>query len=223
MAEESFEGHYGRPIAIELCQACRGIWFDGLQSLQLTPGSTLRIFERFAAAGTTASPSNTGRCPRCAAALVDAHDQQRDTPFQYLRCPADHGHYITFFQFLREKNFVRRLSLPEIAKLRESMREVNCSNCGAPVSVDRDAVCAYCHTPLAILDAQQCEATVKALQAAQEPKTVDPAWPERLAIERLGVAMRLRAAEGPEAPAGVGLIEAGVRALLAALREPPGR
>lgn len=223
MTTETFEGHYDRRVDVDLCQACRGIWFDGLESLQLTPGATLQLFGRFATSTPSASPSDSARCPRCSAALVETHDVQRDTPFLYLRCPADHGHYITFFQFLREKNFVRRLSPPEIARLRESVRVVNCSNCGAPVNVDRDAVCEYCHTPLAILDPQQCEATVKALQAAEtQRRTVDPTWPARLGIDQLSVAAAFRSTDRSAAPAGVGLVEAGVCVLLAALGEPSG-
>ena len=223
MVTETFEAHYGRGVAVDLCPACRGIWFDGLESLQLTPGATLQLFGRFAAGTAGASPSEAARCPRCRAPLVETHDVQRDTPFLYLRCPAEHGHYITFFQFLREKNFVRRLSPPEVAKLRESVRVVNCSNCGAPVNVERDAVCEYCHTPLTILDPQQCEATVKALRAAEtQRRTVDPAWPARLGIDQLSVTAAFRSADGVPTPAGIGLVEAGVRVLLAALGEPPG-
>jgi hypothetical protein len=222
MVEETLDGHYGRTVALNLCQACRGIWFDGLESLQLTPGATLRLFERFGADAPTAAPAESGRCPRCGVPLLPTHDLQRDTPFSYLRCPADHGHFITFFQFLREKNFVRRLSGAELATLRDSVREVHCSNCGAPVSLDRDAVCAYCHTPLAILDPHQIEATVKALQAAETRRTtVDPTLPARLAIDRLSVlGANVRAADGEGAPRGVGLVEAGIRVLLAALELP---
>jgi hypothetical protein len=222
MVEESFDAHYDRRVTIDLCPACRGIWFDGLESLQLTPGATLRIFQRFAGGAATAAPPEAGRCPRCDAPLLDTHDMQHDTPFRYLRCPAEHGHYITFFQFLREKNFVRRLDPSEIAGLRASVREVQCSNCGAPVSLERDAVCAYCRTPLTMLDPQQCEATVKALQAAEARRTtVDPAWPARLALDRLSVrGADFRAADGAGAAPGAGLVEAGLRALLAALGEP---
>ncbi|HET7339970.1 MAG TPA: zf-TFIIB domain-containing protein [Methylomirabilota bacterium] len=220
MAEETFDGHYGRRVVINLCKACRGLWFDGLESLQLTPGATLRLFERFAGEPPVPPPA-AGRCPRCGAALALAHDAQRDTPFSYLRCPAEHGHYITFFQFLREKNFVRRLSPAEIATLRDTLGEVHCSNCGAPVSLDRDAVCGYCHTPLAMLDPHQCAETVNALQAAEAHRTaVDPTLPARLAIDRLSVlGADFRVADGDAGPPALGLVEAGLRVLLGAL--PP--
>ena len=65
MVTETFEAHYGRGVAVDLCPACRGIWFDGLESLQLTPGATLQLFGRFAAGTAGASPSEAARCPRC--------------------------------------------------------------------------------------------------------------------------------------------------------------
>ncbi len=52
-----------------------------------------------------------------------------------MRCPGRHGRLITFFNFLREKNFIRPLSAAQIEELRQNVRTVNCSNCGAPIDL----------------------------------------------------------------------------------------
>ena len=43
---------------------------------------------------------------------------------------------MTFFQFLRAKRFVRSLGPAEIRQLREQVRQLNCSNCGAPLDIE---------------------------------------------------------------------------------------
>ena len=60
---------------------------------------------------------------------------QRSTRFEYFRCPHDHGRLTTFFDFLKEKDFVRPLTPPQIAELRKNIQVVNCSNCGAPIDL----------------------------------------------------------------------------------------
>ena len=75
------------------------------------------------------------QCARCDLRLIDTHDRQRDTPFRYWRCGRRHGRFITFFDFLREKDFVRPLTPAQVAELRAQVRSVNCSNCGAPIDL----------------------------------------------------------------------------------------
>jgi hypothetical protein len=87
---------------------------------------------------------------------------------------------------LRAKNFVRPLSEDEVKDLRARIQQINCANCGAPVNVERDAACAFCHTPLAIIDPDQVKKTIAELKAeADEKKGVDPTLPVSLAMERL--------------------------------------
>ena len=62
---------------------------------------------------------------------------------------------MTSYQFLRAKDFVRALSETEMAELRQHIRQVNCGNCGAPVDIERDAICGFCRTPVAIVDPDQ--------------------------------------------------------------------
>ena len=60
---------------------------------------------------------------------------QRNTRFEYLRCPNGHGRLTTFVEFLKEKDFIRPLSARQIAELRESLQTINCSSCGAAVDL----------------------------------------------------------------------------------------
>jgi hypothetical protein len=221
MEAETLDAMYGRTVTIDLCHACTGIWFDTLETLQLTPGAVLRVFKLIHdRRGEAAAAADVTRCPRCQARLVETTDMQRATRFQYLRCPADHGRFITFFQFLREKNFVRPLSLPELAQLRKSIRVVHCSSCGAPVDLERSTTCGYCRTAISMLDPDQVERAVRGLQAAETRRTtVDPQWPARLLIDRL---VGERAVSQPPSEGGAmrfGLLDAGLQAVTDALGE----
>jgi hypothetical protein len=109
---------------------------------------------------------------------------QRNTRFSYSRCPHGHGRFTTFFNFLREKDFVRPLSAAQIDELRRNVQIVNCSNCGAPVDLARGSACGHCGSPLSILDLQQAEKVVEQLRQAAEPKAIDPALPIELARVR---------------------------------------
>jgi hypothetical protein len=135
MAAHTFEARLGRSVAIDLCLECQLFWFDRGESIQLSPASTLKLFRLIGepgAKGRRPSPSEMP-CPRCGGRLGLAHDRQRNTSFQYWRCPAGHGRLTGFFDFLREKDFIRPLSREQVEKLRRSVDSVNCSNCGAPV------------------------------------------------------------------------------------------
>lgn len=158
---------------VDLCATCQALWFDAMESVQLTPGATLALFDTI-----RKSPSNGGRaiaarlpCPRCTQPLVITHDLQRTTRFTYYRCEYGHGRFTPFVQFLREKDFVRPLSPAELARLRQSIRIVQCSSCGAPVDLEKDTACPYCRAPIAILDPDAVAATVRALQTAEARRT----------------------------------------------------
>jgi endogenous inhibitor of DNA gyrase (YacG/DUF329 family) len=169
----ALERHFVGAATIDLCGECRALWFDALESAELSPGATLALFEAIAKAGT--GPGRPFRsplpCPRCGHALAPTQDLQRTTRFTYFRCPRGHGRFTPFFQFLREKNFVRPLAPAELARLRSAIRSVRCSSCGAPVDLEEDSVCRYCSTPLAILDPDAVSATASALASAEAKRT----------------------------------------------------
>jgi hypothetical protein len=187
MHEETFDGHLGRPIVIDLCFSCQAFWFDARESVSLTPGSTLRVFKLIGdhVGRSHTSEADTAKCPRCRARLRQTHDMQRATRFQYLRCPNAHGRFITFFDFLREKDFIRPLTSAQIADLRRNVQIVNCSNCGAPIDLGRTSACAHCGSPLSMLDLGRASELVAELQKADRPAgPVDPTLPLQLARAR---------------------------------------
>lgn len=226
MKEQSFEGNYGRTVALDICHACNALWFDDKESLQLTPGSILRLFtlihERRAKQRNPLPHSMA--CPRCRARLASVIDMQRGTRFTYTRCPGGHGRFITFFEFLREKNFVRPLDAKQLNELKKHVTMINCSNCGASVDLTKGSACEFCRTPLSFLDAKQLEATVRDLQKAEERgKTSDPMLPAKLMMEKLradrvfGPGGTDLAGLGSRAP--FGLVEAGLAAVVETLMD----
>lgn len=187
MQPQSLDGYMGREIEIELCDSCQSIWFDARENLQLTPGATLAMFRLIGehVAKPAVQAGDVAKCPRCRAQLRRTQDMQRTTRFSYFRCPNNHGRLTTFFDFLKEKDFVRPLTPPQIAELRRNVQMISCSNCGAPIDLAKTADCAHCGSPLSMLDMQQAERLVAQLREADRTdKMVDPALPLALARAR---------------------------------------
>jgi hypothetical protein len=158
--------------------------------------------------------------------LLPTNDLQRNTSFRYWRCDRgdgdSHGRFITFFDFLREKNFVRPMSGQQINDLRKNVQFVNCSNCGGPVDLTKGSACRHCGTPLSILDSKQAEATVEQLKRAAEPRPIDPALPLEMERVRREVEATFAAAERGRDwwsnAASSGLVETSFSALMALLK-----
>lgn len=142
-----------RPVEINACAACSLFWFDKSESVRLAPRAVLGLFELIGRSGGARNAmSAKPACPRCTRSLEPAQDLQRTTRFSYWRCPNDHGRLVTFHQFLREKNFIRAPSPAELAKLRSAVRQISCSQCGAPVDLATDSACRHCGAPVALID-----------------------------------------------------------------------
>ena len=172
----TMEAHLSAPVEIDLCTPCQSFWFDKYEDLKLSSGSTLQLMKLI---GENSSPkgapyANVLPCPRCRSQLVFTHDLQQNTRFSYWRCPNDHGRFIGFLDFLREKSFIRALSAQEINELREKVQTVNCGNCGAAINLATDSVCAHCGSPISILDVKQPQQWVSDLKQAPEPMKFDP-------------------------------------------------
>src|SRR5690606_23638133 len=112
MQEHSLGGHLGRTVVVDVCEPCQSIWFDGRESLQLTPGATLALFRLIGehASRPQLRDGDAARCPRCGGRLRRTKDMQRTTRFEYFRCPNGHGRLISFLEFLKEKDFIRPLT-----------------------------------------------------------------------------------------------------------------
>lgn len=164
-------------VELDLCFACHAIWFDQYESAQLTPGAVVDLFAKIHEHH-DAPPRPLGdgaRCPGCRARLKLTHDIQRTNRIAYYRCPDGHGRLTTFFQFLREKSFVRSLTPPEVMQLRAHVAQVRCSSCGGPVDLSRDPQCTYCRAPVSILDPDAVKRTLAELGEAERRRNqVDP-------------------------------------------------
>jgi DNA-directed RNA polymerase subunit RPC12/RpoP len=176
METRDFERQPLGKVSLDFCFPCQVIWFDNFESQQLTPGGVLEVFKTLSE---RQSPTRTPlsaliNCPRCRSRLVLTHDLQHTTRFTYFRCEFGHGHLTPFFQFLLEKSFVRPVTGAELADLKAKVKTLQCSNCGAPLDLERDNACRYCGTPISILDPDAVAKTVKALADAQTRRsTVD--------------------------------------------------
>jgi hypothetical protein len=216
MTTLTLEGHLGTSVELDLCSTCQVIWFDHRESLRLSAGATLSLF-RTIGDGKQSSPPplpDPLKCPRCGLRLLLTNDRQRNTPFRYRRCAREHGRLITFFDFLREKDFVRPLSPQQLAELRANVKMVNCSNCGAPIDLVHASECAHCRTPISMLDVKQIEAAVAGLQRADEAsRTIDPSWPLRIAREKLEVDKVFAALRAEGGDSSQGVVEMGLRLL----------
>lgn len=216
------DGYLGREVDVDVCLPCQSIWFDTQEHLQLAPGATLALFRVIGE--NVARPSWQDRdlayCPQCHAQLRRTQDLQRNTHFEYFRCPNQHGRLTSFFDFLKEKNFVKPLSPQQVVDLKKHLASVNCSNCGAPVDLVANAHCAHCGTPLTMLDFEQAEKLVEQLKADDRTgKPIDPGLPMALALARQQAeSVFTRADAGGWRGSGSDLIEDGFRALMRLIR-----
>jgi len=203
---------------VDVCVACRALWFDGFESLQLTPGATLALLKAIHDAEREPMRTLPSRlpCPRCSGTLALTRDLQRSTRFSYYRCERGHGRFTPFMQFLLEKNFVRPLPPAEIERLRRAVGTVRCSGCGATIDLAADTACRYCRAPVAVLDPDALSRTVESLTSAEARRNrIDPdALAEGLlAAERLNRTLGEDARPARPSDAILAAIELGATAL----------
>lgn len=225
MALEVYEGNYGTQLNIDVCHACNGLWFDGRESMMLSPGATLKLFASMQTrqASARAPLVDRRRCPHCRDPLADVADLARGTRFSYSHCRT-HGRYTTFFQWLREKGLVRAPTPLELQQIRDSVKMVDCSNCGAPIALDHALQCTHCSAPVSIVNTESIQATMHQLHAKEMERTTFK--PEKLAEAMMlkhQLQQQYRREEFTEALTGRGfrrpgadLVGLGLRAVLSA-------
>jgi hypothetical protein len=155
MTDQAVETYSGAGrLGVGSCAPCNLLWFDRSGSIGLTPRAVLGLFQYIGtAAGVARTPlASSYRCPRCSGSLALTYDLQRSTRFTYWRCANDHGQLFTFNMFLREKNFIRSPTVAELNKLRETVRQISCSQCGGPIDLSKDTACTHCGAPIALID-----------------------------------------------------------------------
>ncbi len=191
MAKHRFVRNLHAEVILDLCFACQGIWFDGFESVQLTPGGIIELFkllhehrddQRMPLRDSLA-------CPRCGDRLLQGLDLARHGgQFNYHRCLQKHGRFTTFAQFMIEKGVVRQLNASEIGRLAAKVGTVRCNGCGAPVDISKDHACRHCRSPIAILDPAAVEQALARYQQAEIKRTT-------LDVDALGDAIVMRERE----------------------------
>lgn len=163
----------GSPLSIDVCDDCQAIWFDATESQQLTPGAVIELFRAIGTSRPTRRDAYPALlpCPRCTTPLSLTQDLQHTTRFTYYRCRYGHGRFTPYVQFLREKSFIRPLDPKELERLRAVVTTVRCVSCGAPVPLDRSAVCPYCGAPVMLLDPDAVNHALERLDAAEMKRT----------------------------------------------------
>jgi hypothetical protein len=185
------DGVVATSVEIDACPRCRAFWFDTYESLKLTPRGTLQVFAYIGehTRGTAGPWPKTSQCPRCDAKLKLAHDMQKAMRFQYWTCPAGHGRFEPFVEFLREKEFVKPLTKEQMADLREKVQFLHCSNCGAPVDLAKESACRHCSAPLSLIDTKKLSELAQMAHAPAKPLILPAVRhePKDLIDEALGV------------------------------------
>jgi hypothetical protein len=176
--------HALRDGEIDACPTCRVFWFDRFENIALTPRAVLGLFQYIGSVARERIVPLASRfnCPRCDAGLVATKDLQRTTAFAYWRCDFGHGRLISFNQFLREKNFIRSPSPAELARLRETVRQISCSQCGAPVDLATASACGHCGAPIALIDPDSVAKAVQELTMAEATASSNAAAVSRAAL-----------------------------------------
>jgi hypothetical protein len=157
----------GAPVEVDACSGCHLFWFDRAESLALDRQAVRELFALVAAAAARERQAlrSACSCPRCGKVLALTHDLQRNTRFTYWRCAAGHGRLTPFHAFLREKNFLREPAAAELAKLREHIRQLSCSQCGAPIDFATENACSHCRAPITLIDPEGVARTLRELDA----------------------------------------------------------
>lgn len=177
MLSESIPREHHGEVVLDICYHCHVIWFDQYESAALPPAGVMSLFRKLHQHDADARLPLAQRmtCARCPQPLAEAQDLVKSGRISYHRCPAGHGRLTSFVQFLREKQFIRTLSVPEINQLKATVKQVKCSSCGGPVDLTRDSACGYCRAPIAVLDAEAVEKALARLSAAEAKRgQVDP-------------------------------------------------
>jgi len=189
MTSMTLDGRSGPPVTIDVCAGCQAFWFDRFESIHLSPGSTLKLMKLIGEHSSASKPSlqDSLECPRCSTRLLLTRDMQRNMRFSYWRCENEHGRFTGFFEFLKEKKYIRPLSPKQIKELRQNIQIVNCSSCGAAIDLAAASVCSHCRSPISMLDMKQSQELLDQLKQAAEPKPPDPQLPAKLVMARLDV------------------------------------
>jgi hypothetical protein len=170
MDKLDLSGSDGAMVHVDLCYACRGLWFDPMENLKLSAAAVVALFGQLHAHRTAPVQPLARRldCPRCTRALTEGFDLVKSGRYITYRCAQKHGRFAPFASFMVEKGFVRQLTRAEVDDLAAQVGVVACTSCGAPVDVRKDAACPYCRAPLSLLDPHAVERALQGYARASQ-------------------------------------------------------
>lgn len=156
-------GHYGRQVVIDLCGGCRLVWFDTLESVNLSGRGWMQLLRQLHRADAAEAPwaGRTLGCPLCRSPLQAVHNLTRFGRFAAVECKTGHGHLQSYALLLAERGLVRPMLPPERAALAAAHRALTCLNCGAPIAGHEDT-CSHCTSPLVMIDLPRLAAALRA-------------------------------------------------------------
>jgi hypothetical protein len=231
MRSEELAQNYRGVVRVDLCYACSAIWFDRMESVQLAPAAVIELFKEIHShLNDPRQPlANRIPCPRCSEVLTIGSDLSKSGTFSYYRCPRGDGRFTPFFQFLREKQFVRSLTAAELQRVRSQVRQIRCSECGAPIDLEHTSQCPFCRAPVSFLDPDAVEKAMHMWSEAESRRRLAPtpdavgdaiigmhrarAEPPAAAGLHLGNLLMAGASETAGAGLGLDLIAIGIRAV----------
>jgi ribosomal protein L40E len=153
MSELQLAGHYGRTVAVDLCEGCDLLWFDDLETANLSGPGLLALISAMAQAQTLPhhplSPEIA--CPRCNGPVRRGHNRSRWGRSMQLACVRRHGAYQSFAQFLAEKGLARPMAPADRARLMKRDGTISCINCGAGLDADAER-CRWCESVPSLID-----------------------------------------------------------------------
>jgi len=215
MRSQSFPRDPLAPVTVDVCDTCQALWLDATESQQLTPGALIELFRVIGSSHPTTRAAFPALlpCPRCTTPLTLTRDLQQTTHFTYYRCRYGHGRFTPFVQFLREKHFIRPIDPPELARLRATVTTVRCVSCGAPVPLDRSAVCPYCGAPVMLLDPDAVSKALAELDNAEARRNEPKPMTGDSLIAIANVERELAKSRGEFGADSIDIVAAGISAL----------
>lgn len=202
-----------RRVHVDHCAACRLVWFDTLESVQLSGLGWVELLRELsrvqgqgpssASAPPVAARAAAPACPVCEQPLKTVHNRTRWGRFPMQECPAGHGHLNSSAGLLAERGLVRVLLPPERSALLAQRRTLLCLSCGAAADGESDA-CAWCASPLLVVDLPRLGHALR--QRGPEGAPMPPAdgVPLRWPCHACGTTLDpTRAAACPQCGAGV--------------------
>lgn len=147
------EGHYGKSVEVDLCTTCHLVWFDVFESVRLSGLGWLQLLRSMLDHAITAAvlPPRMA-CVRCSAELVPVRNQTRFGRTAALECRLGHGQLQTLTHLLAERGLLRAVLPADRSAMARQGQSLVCMQCGAGDHAARAEQCAYCTSPLLMVD-----------------------------------------------------------------------